>query len=59
MSLLILMQINSLQGERGWLRIVTSAYKGGKGAQYNLAIEEDCAYGDVLLPWLCTVHFSV
>lgn len=50
MSLLILMQINSLQGERGWLRIVTSAYKGGKGAQYNLAIEEDCAYGDVLLP---------
>ncbi|XP_067163955.1 cathepsin Z [Apteryx mantelli] len=37
-------------GERGWLRIVTSAYKGGKGAEYNLAIEEDCAYGDAVLP---------
>lgn len=44
------MKINSLQGERGWLRIVTSAYKGGKGADYNLAIEEDCAYGDPILP---------
>ncbi|KAG9474491.1 cathepsin Z [Eleutherodactylus coqui] len=37
-------------GERGWLRIVTSAYKGGQGADYNLAIEEDCAYGDMILP---------
>uniref|UniRef100_A0A8C9L910 Cathepsin Z n=1 Tax=Pavo cristatus TaxID=9049 RepID=A0A8C9L910_PAVCR len=37
-------------GERGWLRIVTSAYKGGRGAEYNLAVEEDCAYGDVILP---------
>ncbi|XP_024051684.1 cathepsin Z [Terrapene carolina triunguis] len=37
-------------GELGWLRIVTSAYKGGKGAEYNLAIEEDCAYGDPVLP---------
>ncbi|NWS52257.1 CATZ protein, partial [Chunga burmeisteri] len=36
-------------GERGWLRIVTSAYKGGKGAEYNLAIEEDCTYGDAVL----------
>ena len=31
-------------GEEGWLRIVTSAYKGGKGGDYNLAIEEDCAF---------------
>ncbi|XP_061487122.1 cathepsin Z [Rhineura floridana] len=37
-------------GERGWLRIVTSAYKGGKGKHYNLAVEEDCAYGDPILP---------
>ncbi|XP_067904164.1 cathepsin Z isoform X2 [Heterodontus francisci] len=36
-------------GEYGWLRIVTSAYKGGKGNFYNLAIEADCAYGDPML----------
>ncbi|XP_038658895.1 cathepsin Z [Scyliorhinus canicula] len=36
-------------GERGWLRIVTSTYKGGKGNFYNLAIEENCAYGDPIL----------
>ncbi|XP_062897660.1 cathepsin Z [Mobula hypostoma] len=36
-------------GEKGWLRIVTSAYKGGKGNFYNLAIEDDCAYGDPVL----------
>ncbi|XP_069740918.1 cathepsin Z [Narcine bancroftii] len=36
-------------GERGWLRIVTSAYKRGKGNSYNLAIEDDCAYGDPIL----------
>lgn len=35
-----------LQGEKGWLRIVTSAYKGGSGSAYNLAVEEDCMYGD-------------
>lgn len=29
---------------------MTSAYKGGRGAEYNLAIEEDCAYGDAVLP---------
>lgn len=39
-----------LQGERGWLRIVTSKYKGGKGRDYNLAIEEQCFYGDPILP---------
>uniref|UniRef100_A0A670I174 Cathepsin Z n=1 Tax=Podarcis muralis TaxID=64176 RepID=A0A670I174_PODMU len=37
-------------GEKGWLRIVTSAYKGGKGASYNLGVEEQCAYGDPILP---------
>lgn len=37
-------------GEKGWLRIVTSKYKGGQGADYNLAIEEDCVYGDVIVP---------
>ncbi|XP_061643240.1 cathepsin Z-like [Phyllopteryx taeniolatus] len=37
-------------GESGWLRIVTSAYKGGSGFLYNLALEEDCMYGDVIVP---------
>ncbi|KAK7915653.1 hypothetical protein WMY93_011414 [Mugilogobius chulae] len=37
-------------GEKGWLRIVTSAYKGGSGSKYNLAVEEDCMYGDVIVP---------
>ncbi|XP_008324882.1 cathepsin Z-like [Cynoglossus semilaevis] len=37
-------------GERGWLRIVTSAYKGGSGSKFNLALEEDCVYGDVIVP---------
>lgn len=39
-----------LQGEKGWLRIVTSAYKGGSGSTYNLALEEDCMYGDPIVP---------
>ncbi|XP_005924829.1 cathepsin Z [Haplochromis burtoni] len=37
-------------GEKGWLRIVTSAYKGGSGSKYNLAVEEDCMYGDPIVP---------
>lgn len=36
-------------GERGWMRIVTSAYKGGQGASYNLAIEDACTYGDPIV----------
>ncbi|XP_056455925.1 cathepsin Z-like isoform X2 [Gadus chalcogrammus] len=36
-------------GEQGWLKIVTSAYKGGSGSTFNLALEEDCAYGDPIL----------
>ncbi|XP_038859506.1 cathepsin Z [Salvelinus namaycush] len=36
-------------GEYGWARIVTSAYKGGKGNWYNLAIEKSCAYGDPII----------
>lgn len=40
----------SLQGEKGWMKIVTSAYKGGSGSRYNLALEEDCMYGDMIVP---------
>ncbi|XP_025787924.1 cathepsin Z [Puma concolor] len=36
-------------GERGWMRIVTSTYKDGKGADYNLAIEENCTFGDPIV----------
>lgn len=36
-------------GERGWMRIVTSTYKGGVGGSYNLAIEEACTYGDPIV----------
>lgn len=32
-------------GEEGFFRIVTSAYKNGQGNKYNLAIEQDCAWG--------------
>uniref|UniRef100_W5KU03 Cathepsin Z n=1 Tax=Astyanax mexicanus TaxID=7994 RepID=W5KU03_ASTMX len=39
-----------LFGNKGWLRIVTSAYNGGSGSQYNLALEEDCMYGDPIIP---------
>uniref|UniRef100_A0A8D3BKN1 Cathepsin Z n=1 Tax=Scophthalmus maximus TaxID=52904 RepID=A0A8D3BKN1_SCOMX len=37
-------------GEKGWMKIVTSAYKGGSGSRYNLALEEDCMYGDMIVP---------
>lgn len=37
------------QGERGWMRIVTSTYKGGQGASYNLAIEDSCTFGDPIV----------
>lgn len=33
-------------GETGFFRIVTSDFKGGQGAQYNLRIEEDCYWAD-------------
>ncbi|XP_055862933.1 cathepsin Z-like [Biomphalaria glabrata] len=36
-------------GEDGWFRIVTSTFKGGKGKEYNLGIEDSCAYGDVIV----------
>ena len=32
-------------GERGMFRIVTSAYKGGNGNDYNLALESACGFG--------------
>ncbi|XP_070693024.1 cathepsin Z-like [Pempheris klunzingeri] len=37
-------------GERGWLKIVTSSYKGGSGSKYNLALEDDCMFGDMIIP---------
>ncbi|XP_045152874.1 cathepsin Z [Echinops telfairi] len=36
-------------GERGWMRIVTSTYKGGTGNSYNLAIEKSCSFGDPIV----------
>lgn len=32
-------------GEKGFFRIVTSAYKGGRGGDYNLALELQCGFG--------------
>lgn len=32
-------------GEEGFFRIVTSKYMNGKGDDYNLAVESDCAWG--------------
>ncbi|EDQ87680.1 uncharacterized protein MONBRDRAFT_9815 [Monosiga brevicollis MX1] len=32
-------------GEQGFFRIVTSKYMNGTGNDYNLAIEQDCAWG--------------
>ena len=29
---------------QGFFRIVTSAYKGGKGNEYNLALEQQCGW---------------
>jgi cathepsin X len=37
-------------GEKGWLRIVTSAYKGGEGDKYNLGIESGCAFAVPIIP---------
>ncbi|XP_064610725.1 cathepsin Z-like [Liolophura sinensis] len=36
-------------GDNGWFKIVTSAYEGGKGDEYNLGIEQRCGFGDVIL----------
>lgn len=36
-------------GESGWLRIVTSKFKGGTGNDYNLAVEQQCAYADPII----------
>ncbi|KAL1768145.1 cathepsin Z [Sigmodon hispidus] len=36
-------------GEWGWMRIVTSTYKGEGGGSYNLAIEDACTYGDPIV----------
>jgi cathepsin X len=34
-------------GESGFMRLVTSAFDGGNGAKFNLAIEEVCSFGVV------------
>ena len=31
-------------GEKGWFRIVTSAYKEGRGNKFNLGIETMCVF---------------
>ncbi|XP_076470804.1 cathepsin Z-like [Babylonia areolata] len=36
-------------GENGWVRMVTSLYKGGEGNHYNLGVEKDCHYGDPIV----------
>lgn len=45
----LMLSFCSLQGERGWMRIVTSTYRGGTGSRYNLAIEEACTFGDPIV----------
>ena len=45
---LTVMKCVSLQGEGGWVRLVTSKYKNGTGNQYNLGVETDCHYADVI-----------
>lgn len=35
---------NHAVGKTGW--IVTGTYKDGKGANYNLAVQESCVFGD-------------
>lgn len=37
---------NVPQGERGYFRVVTSKFRGGRGASYNLRIEEDCYWAE-------------
>eukprot|EP00055_Hartaetosiga_balthica_P002613 m.4603 g.4603 ORF g.4603 m.4603 type:complete len:292 (-) comp2261_c0_seq1:149-1024(-) len=37
-------------GEQGFFRIVTSTYKNGQGDDYNLSIEQDCAFGVPIIP---------
>lgn len=36
-------------GEQGWFRLVTSTFRGGKGNEYNLRVEEDCVWADPLI----------
>merc|ERR1712226_112766 len=37
-------------GEKGWFRIVTNAYKNGRGRYYNLGIEDGCAWAVPVVP---------
>ncbi|OWK09911.1 hypothetical protein Celaphus_00006305, partial [Cervus elaphus hippelaphus] len=41
-------------GERGCMRIVTSIYKDGKSTDYNLAIQQNCTFGDPEQVYLTT-----
>ena len=38
--------LSVFQGEDGFFRLVTSKYKSGAGAKYNLNIETYCYYAD-------------
>lgn len=35
--------------ENGWVRMVTSTYKNGTGNKYNLGVELNCHYADVIV----------
>jgi len=37
-------------GEKGWFRIATSNFKGGKGGNYNLGVEDHCAFAVPIVP---------
>lgn len=37
-------------GENGWFKIVTSLYKDGKGDEWNLGIENNCAFAVPIIP---------
>lgn len=44
-------------GERGFFRIVTSAYKDGQGNGYNLALERSCGWA-VPAAWESAASFG-
>lgn len=46
-------------GEKGIFRIVTSAYKGGKGDEYNLGLESGCGWAVPENDWRRVPLFSL
>jgi Papain family cysteine protease len=44
-------------GERGFFRIVTSAYRNGTGGEFNLIVEKDCGWA-VRTTSCCTICFG-